>query len=442
MVTAIEAVDVREVLRGRATFGDEEIRELEEAIAHDQHREVDQELQLVLEAIVQGDASQDNYLRAGITSYLLGLHEQAEDCLCNIKDNGLASSYLAACYVSLGRYDEAIEYYDLAAKQGYDPVQSTLLKAGAVRAAGRPDEAEELLRSVAREGATRAEYSYQYGCIYSDRGDMYGAIEYFERAVDIDPHHSRALFSLAGINCLHGNDQEAIRLYERALSRPPLFLGALINLGLLYEDNENYRAAAYCFRRVMEVYPNHERAALYLKDIDASHDMYFDEDSLRSESRMNQVLSIPVTDFELSVRSRNCLQKIGVRNLGDLTELTEQDLLAGKNFGETSLVEIREMMESKGLRLGQSAARSRQQDYGIRQEDLTPQEQAMLSRPVADLNLSVRARKCMSRLGISMLSELTSRTPDELLESKNFGVTSLNEVRRKLADIGMKLRND
>ena len=40
------------------------------------------------------------------------------------------------------------------------------------------------------------------------------------------------------------------------------------------------------------------------------------------------------------------------------------------------------------------------------------------------------------------LGELISRTPDELLESKNFGVTSLNEVRSKLNDLGLRLRND
>ena len=59
------------------------------------------------------------------------------------------------------------------------------------------------------------------GCILSDRGDTYGAIEYFERAVDIDPRHSRALFRLAVENASRGNDAEAIRLYERSLSRPP-----------------------------------------------------------------------------------------------------------------------------------------------------------------------------------------------------------------------------
>jgi DNA-directed RNA polymerase subunit alpha len=67
-----------------------------------------------------------------------------------------------------------------------------------------------------------------------------------------------------------------------------------------------------------------------------------------------QLLSISVNDFELSVRSRNCLQKMGVETLGDLVRTSEQQLLASKNFGETSLVEIREMLASKGLSWGSS----------------------------------------------------------------------------------------
>ena len=66
----------------------------------------------------------------------------------------------------------------------------------------------------------------------------------------------------------------------------------------------------------------------------------------------------------------------------------------------------------------------------------------LLGKPIADLNLSVRARKCMIRLGINLLSELVRRTGDDLLECKNFGVTSLNEVREKLTQHGMKLRGD
>ncbi len=219
-------------------------------------------------------------------------------------------------------------------------------RAGEIRSAGQLAEAESLLRSVAGEGARRAEYSYQMGCILSDRGDTYGAVEYFERAIDMDPRHSRALFRLAFENASRGNDAEAIHLYERALSRPPIHLGALINLGLMYEDDQNYPAAAFCFRRVLEVDPANERAGMYLKDIQAVGEMYYDEDSAREAARLETLLARPISDFELSVRSRNCLQAINVQSLGDLTRITEDDLLNGRNFGETSLKEIRDLMSA------------------------------------------------------------------------------------------------
>ena len=82
--------------------------------------------------------------------------------------------------------------------------------------------------------------------------------------------------------------------------------------------------------------------------------MYYNPDEEHEYNRFSQVLEIPVTDFELSVRSRNCLKKMNIRTLGDLTRVNEQQLLSSKNFGETSLQEIKEMMTAKGLRLGQS----------------------------------------------------------------------------------------
>lgn len=441
-VNISEAVNVRELLEG-STFGAEEIKRLEQAIVADQYSEVRHEAIALRDAVDGGEKSKVKLLQAGVTFYLLGRHEVADQYLSRLPNDGIAQYYHGHALLALGRFRDAAKAFEHAAKHGYEAIQCLLCRAGAVRAAGDVDAADDLLKQASSQGGgTRAEYSFQKGCILSDRGDTYGAVEYFERAVDMDPGHSKALFWLAGENALRGNEDEAIRLYERSLSTPPLFLGALMNLGLLYEDADNFQAAAYCFRRVLDIYPDHQRALLYLKDIDAAHDMYYDENSLRNQARLKQLLEIPVTDFELSVRSRNCLQKMGVRNLGDLTRTTEQDLLGGKNFGETSLQEIKEMMESRGLRLGQSIQKDRPRDFGVQAENLSPQQQALLNRTVADLNLSVRARKCMSRLGITSLGELVARTPDELLESKNFGVTSLNEVRSKLSDLGLKLRND
>jgi DNA-directed RNA polymerase subunit alpha len=134
---------------------------------------------------------------------------------------------------------------------------------------------------------------------------------------------------------------------------------------------------------------------------------------------------------------------MNIRTLGDLTRVSEQQLLGSKNFGETSLQEIKEIMGAKGLHLGQSLEDGTQNDIRFRpQQPLSAEEQAILGKPVSDLNLSVRARKCMNRLGLNTVGELAQRSADELLESKNFGITSLTEVREKLAQLGLTLRGD
>ena len=116
--------------------------------------------------------------------------------------------------------------------------------------------------------------------------------------------------------------------------------------------------------------------------------------------------------------------------------------MTSKNFGETSLVEIREMLRTKGLELGQFAHEKAIVEVPVEPVSVSADEQALLERPIADLNLSVRARKCMARLGLTLISELVRRSADDLLECKNFGVTSLNEVREKLTGMGLKLRGD
>lgn len=446
----VDPIDVKSLLHNRNPLQTEDFAQLRKAVGSDNVAAARVEIEALIRESEGGGAPLGQIARAGMGAYLLGQHKIADRLLAQVPNDPVALFVHALVLLSLDKPKDAEAKFAAAAKAGYDSIECTLRRAGAVRQQGRLDDAEQVLRSTGTEGAKRAEYSYQMGCILSDKGDTYGAIEYFERAVDMDPHHPQALFRLAGENALHGNDNEAIRLYEQCLSKPPYHLGALINLGLLYEDRGNYAAAAFCFRRVLSYDPEHARALMYMKDIEATQEMFFDDDMARNEARLSQLLSRPVTDFELSVRSRNCLASMNILTLGDLTQVTEADLLAGKNFGETSLVEIRELMAQHGLRIGQSLAAAKPAREAawtgglgfLATPDLSPQEQALLARSVTDLNLSVRARKCMTRLGISTLGELIQRTPDELLATKNFGVTSLNEIRQQLAEHGLKLRND
>src|SRR5206468_11777775 len=137
--------------------------------------------------------------------------------------------------------------------------------------------------------------------------------------------------------------------------------------------------------------PTDDRARLFLKDAQASLTMYYHADDDMPFSRFAQVLDMPVTDFELSVRARNCLKKMNIRTLGDLTRVSEQQLLSSKNFGETSLAEIKEVLTSKGLRLGQALEEGGMYDRRFAAAPaVSEQEQAVLSKAVSELNLSVR----------------------------------------------------
>jgi DNA-directed RNA polymerase subunit alpha len=69
--------------------------------------------------------------------------------------------------------------------------------------------------------------------------------------------------------------------------------------------------------------------------------------------RIQDVLNRPIEDLaELSVRSRNSLQKENIQTVRDLVQRTEDQMLAIDNFGKKSLQEISEFLAQQGLRFG------------------------------------------------------------------------------------------
>jgi DNA-directed RNA polymerase subunit alpha len=293
--------------------------------------------------------------------------------------------------------------------------------------------------TVASINERAAEEFFRRGLDSEVQGNHEKAAEFYERSLSENPDHERACFALAVLYDRRGEDAKAIELYERVTTSPPVHLNALMNLAVLYEDNNHYDEAHRCLDAVLRTAPNHHRARLYMKDVESARSMYYDEDSDRRGDRRNAVLDIPLSDFELSVRSRNCLKKMNLRSLGDLLRTTEPELLGYKNFGETSLNEIKALLASKGLRLGQAADESKAAPRRAPTTvgNVSPE---LLAKSVADLELSVRSRKALQRLNINILGELTSRTEDELLGCKNFGMTSLNEIKQQLGTHGLSLR--
>jgi DNA-directed RNA polymerase subunit alpha len=71
-----------------------------------------------------------------------------------------------------------------------------------------------------------------------------------------------------------------------------------------------------------------------------------------------------------------------------------------------------------------------------------PQLEQKLNMSVQELDLSVRANNCLESAKIASVRELVKKTDADLLKVRSFGKTSLREVKRKLADLGLSLGMD
>ncbi len=378
----------------------------------------------------------------GLALWALGRHAEAIPLLEEQKSNPALADCLARSYTALGRLDEAEAV--LTHKTQDQPQASAWLSVLEARSEAEPLSAQ---LNALQGCVTEADQKYFAGRVKELARDVEGAIALYDQALAVDETHEKALFRLAVNVDLRGEDEEARELYERALMNPPVNLSCVINLGILYEDMGNYRRAMQCFDLALQAGPDNERARLFRRDAAAALNMYYDEDQERREDKRNKILRTPINDFELSVRSRNCLAKMNIRTLGDLVKKTEAELLSYKNFGETSLLEIKEILNNKTLRLGMTADEIMSRDLGEQAEPQGPVEELPdphspdpVRRPVSELDLSVRSRRIIDLLKIKTIGDLVDKTEAELLACPNFGQTSLNEIKTKLDELGLALR--
>ena len=378
----------------------------------------------------------------GIGLFILGRNAEAIEKLQKAKDCKEKFIYLAFAQRRIGEFDEAIKNLQKSLEHQADTLSINLEKAATFRYAANYEAAAKELKACANFENVSAEYHYQFGRLQEFQGLYDQAMENYRKAVELSPTHQKALFHLAFRCDLSGNEDTAMDYYRQIASSSPAYVSALLNLAVLYEDNEQFDKAAQCVETVLETHPNHQRAILFEKDIESSKTMFYDEEKEKKKTRKSQILETPISDFELSVRSRNCLKKMKIQTLGDLLNITEAELLSYKNFGETSLKEVKSILEPKGLKLGLSLEEKQFPTLETSEGTIiTDQDQGLLNKPIDDLQLSVRARKCLQKLNIRVIGELSCRTDAELLGCKNFGVTSLNEIRKSLGDLGISLRS-
>ncbi|CAM3297965.1 DNA-directed RNA polymerase subunit alpha [Nosocomiicoccus ampullae] len=82
------------------------------------------------------------------------------------------------------------------------------------------------------------------------------------------------------------------------------------------------------------------------------------------------------------------------------------------------------------------------QNAEIMVEKEEDQKEKVLEMSIEELDLSVRSYNCLKRAGINTVQELTEKTESDMMKVRNLGRKSLDEVKNKLNDLGLELRQD
>jgi DNA-directed RNA polymerase subunit alpha len=99
---------------------------------------------------------------------------------------------------------------------------------------------------------------------------------------------------------------------------------------------------------------------------------------------------------------------------------------AGATLGELVAL-FGDLTESQGLSLGPAEEEGPTGDLAL---------------TVEELNLSVRSYNCLKREGVNTVADLVQKTEQELMDIRNFGQKSIDEVKAKLEDLGLSLRQE
>jgi len=385
--------------------------------------------------------------RKGLGLWMIGEYQAAAAQLAQYAGDDVASFTRANALVSAGSAKDALAIFKrLSDAYPNEPRPRGALLEARLEAdlqGGSADAAFEQLQKGLGEApavfADSCEGRYLRGRV-SEHERKYGeALDHYEAAYAADPTHRGLLFRAAHLFERCGEDQTALRYYQALTQMLPIDRNVLFNLGMLYEDLGRDQQAAACYEILLRNDPTDRRARLYSQDARSALSMYYDEDLERKEDRLNAILRTPISDFELSVRARNCLNKMNIITLGDLVRQTEAELLAYKNFGETSLNEIKEILSSKNLRLGMAHEEAVASIEAAARPRATGENSELLNRPISELDLSIRARRTVESLGCLTVGDTIQHSEEELLGMPNFGVTSLTELKRKLAEMGLRL---
>jgi len=273
-----------------------------------------------------------------------------------------------------------------------------------------------------------------------EQGEYTKARHFFIEALTDEETDVQVLFDAARALDTSGCDDEAIATYQRILEQG-YYPSAMLNLGMLYEDHEDYLTALKCFEEAMERDPTNELARKLHGDVVASLGNDYESEGLSTKEMeaLKRDYETLIDSLCLSVRTANSLKTFGLNTLYDLTLVDQMDLLLLKNFGKQQLEELQEALADRRVKLGMNMT----EKFNAKKERMRATQDLIEEYPdgaklLDSLSIPLRLKNAFRLLGIDSVAELSCMTTKDLSRFKSFG--KLSELRKILDQHGLSLK--
>lgn len=273
-----------------------------------------------------------------------------------------------------------------------------------------------------------------------EQGEHTKARSLFIEALTDEETDVQVIFDAARALDTSGCDDEAIEAYKRILDQG-YYPSAMLNLGMLYEDQENYLEALKCFEETLDRDPENELARKLHGDVVSALGSNYESDELSTQEMeaLKREYETQIDSLFLSVRTTNSLKSFGLNTLYDLTLVDSMDLLLLRNFGKTQLEELQEALSDRRVKLGMNMT----EKFNAKKERMRAAQDLIEDYPdgaklLDSMSIPLRLKNAFRLLGIDSVAELSCMTTKDLSRFKSFG--KLSEIRKILDQHGLSLR--
>jgi tetratricopeptide (TPR) repeat protein len=143
--------------------------------------------------------------------------------------------------------------------------------ASQLQSAGRPQEAERILRQILQANPRHAHALHLLGVVAYQAGQAPMALQLIGQAIEVEPNVALFHSNLAEMNRQQGRVQDAIRHGERAVTIEPSMASAQSNLGIAYYDAKDYDRAEACHQKALTLAPQLLQSLNNLGSIERAH---------------------------------------------------------------------------------------------------------------------------------------------------------------------------